>query len=197
MQLYLKSGEVAWGGIMMSVSVILIILASVIESSSLFFLAAASFICGIIQRKFSVKVSVLFAFGTFIIGLILAPDKLYCFTFMGFSVYVIVAEYFREKLNDSYKKGDEKLIKRNTKISFLVKFIVYHFLLALALFFVKIFTGIDISSAAPWIKSLAKVPVILVVVCIIAAEALWIIFDRAYVFFQNICASTLDVYLKR
>ena len=84
MQLHLKSKEAAYGGIMMALAVILIILSGIIEQSSLFLLAAASFITGVIQRRFSVKLSTAFIAGTFIVGMFLAPQKLYCFTFAGF-----------------------------------------------------------------------------------------------------------------
>ena len=65
--------------------------------AALFLLAAASFITGVIQRRFSVKLSASFIAGTFIVGMFLAPQKLYCFTFAGFSVYVSIAEYLRQK----------------------------------------------------------------------------------------------------
>ena len=48
-QLHLKSKEAAYGGIMMALAVILIILSGIIEQSSLFLLAAASFITGVIH----------------------------------------------------------------------------------------------------------------------------------------------------
>ena len=185
MRLLLKSEEVAWSGIMMSVAVLLIVLSSVIETSSLFLLAASSFICGLVQRKFSIKLSVIFAFGTFILGLILAPNKLYCFTFIGFSIYVLVAEYFRKKLNDSYKNGDDSKIKKDRRTSFLVKCIVYHVLLITALVLVNMFTGINIESAASWMNKIADIPILFGTVVFIMAELLWIIFDRAYIFFQD------------
>lgn len=190
MQLHIKSKEIAWSGIMMAIGIILIILASVIESSSLFLLAASSFICGLVQRKFSVKISILFTIGTFILGMILAPNKLYCFTFLGFSVYIVAAEIFRERLEKLYREGNEKEAEKLKKISFAVKLVLYHFLLAIAVVSIKLFFGLkfsDILSVSLFDNKVnfVKSPTIIIILCIIAAEILWILFDKAYIFFQN------------
>ncbi len=47
MQLHLKTKEIAWGGMLMALAVILIVLSGVIEASSMFLLAAAAFLAGI------------------------------------------------------------------------------------------------------------------------------------------------------
>lgn len=172
MQLHLKSEEAAWGGIMMALAVILIVLSGVIEQSSLFLLAAASFITGLFQRRFSVRAGTAFIIGTFLIGFFLAPQKLYCFTFAGFSVYVAVAEYLRGK-------------KVSGAFSMVIKGICYHILLAAALISVKYFIGFDLLFSDGWIKKLSGIPVLFVTVAVIAAEALWLIFDKAYIFFRK------------
>ncbi len=172
MQLHLKAKEVAWSGLMMAFCIILIILSGVIETSSAFLLAAASFITGIIGRKFNLRISVLFAAGTFVLGFLVAPQKLYCFTFAGFSVYVIVAEYFREH---NYGKV----------ISIVVKGVCYHVLLVAALVMLKYFIGFDIVSGSKWLNSIKDIPVLLALIAIVAAEIMWFIFDRAYLFFQD------------
>lgn len=172
MQLHLKSQEAAWGGIMMALAVILIVLSGVIEQSSLFLLALASFITGLFQRQFSVRASAAFITGTFLAGFFLAPQKLYCFTFAGFSVYVAVAEYLRGR-------------KVSGTASILVKGICYHILLAAALISVNYFIGFDILFSDGWVQKLSKIPLLFVITAVIAAEALWIIFDKAYAFFQS------------
>lgn len=172
MQLHLRSKELAWGGLMMAFCIVLIVLSGVIETSSAFLLAAASFITGLIGRKFNLRISVLFAVGTFILGFFLVPQKLYCFTFAGFSVYVIVAEYFREH---DYGKV----------ISLIVKGVCYHVLLVAALVMLKYFVGFDIVSGSKWLSSIKDIPALLVLIAIIAAELMWLIFDRAYLFFQD------------
>ena len=53
MQLHLKSKQVAWCGVIMAIAVILQICAGVIETSSFFLLALASFLAGCVERKFA------------------------------------------------------------------------------------------------------------------------------------------------
>jgi len=170
--LHLKSKEVAWGGIMMALAVIFIILSGIIEQSSLFLLAAASFITGVFQRRFSARAGAAFIAGTFLSGLFLAPQKLYCFTFAGFSIYVAVAEYLRAK-------------NVPAAAAMAIKGICYHILLASAIVAAGYFIGFDMFFTEGWIKRLSDMPVLFVTMLIVAAEALWILFDRAYIFFQE------------
>lgn len=172
MQLHLKTKEAAWGGILMALAVMLIVLSGVIEASSMFLLAAASFITGIFQRRFKARAGIAFIAGTFLIGFILAPQKLYCFTFAGFSVYVSVAEYLRGK-------------NTNAMAGMFIKGICYHILLIIALIMVKYFIGFEALFTESFINKLSKIPVLFAAVLILAAEALWIIFDRAYIYFQD------------
>lgn len=172
MQLHIKSEEAAWGGIMMAFAVILIVLSGVIEQSSLFLLAAASFITGLFQRRFSVKASIAFIVGTFLVGFFLAPQKLYCFTFAGFSIYILVSEYLRGK-------------KVSGIVNILIKGICYHILLIVAIISVNYFIGFDLLFTDKWIKKLSKIPALFAIAAVIAVEALWIIFDKAYTFFQT------------
>ena len=106
MQLHLKSKQVAWCGVIMAIAVILQICAGVIETSSFFLLALASFLAGCVERKFDIKTAAVFCSGAVVLGVILAPQKLYCFTYAGFCVYVLAAEYFRGK-NGSIKNSDK------------------------------------------------------------------------------------------
>ena len=178
MQLHLKSKEAAYGGIMMALAVILIVLSGIIEQSSLFLLAAASFITGVIQRRFSA----VFIAGAFLVGMFLAPQKLYCFTFAGFSVYVSITEYLSQK--------DVPFV-----VCIVIKGICYHILLVLALAATKYFVGFDILFAEGWVKKLSGIPVLFIIVAVAAAEALWLIFDRAYIFFQDRYGSRLGRWL--
>ncbi len=166
--MHVKSKEIAWGGIMMALAAILIALSGVIESSSLFLLAAASFLTGMVERRISIKASILFMAGAFLVGFFIAPQKLYCFTFAGFSVYVALAEFFR---------------KRNGGVAvWIAKGACYHILLATALVLIKYFFGFDTYGI---LGRLGGVTAFSFIIAAAAAEALWIIFDRAYIFFMN------------
>lgn len=168
----MKSKEVAWGGIIMALTVILIVLSGVIESSSLFILALASFATGIVERKFSLKTGIAFTIGAAFIGFFVAPQKLYVFTYLGFSIYVVLAEYFREKNIYGVK-------------SFVIKGVLYHILLIIAVALVNYFIGFDVFLENSFINNISKIQILYYLVLFVFAEALWILFDKAYIFFQE------------
>ena len=182
MQLHLKSKQVAWCGVIMAIAVILQICAGVIETSSFFLLALASFLAGCVERKFDIKTAAVFCSGAVVLGVILAPQKLYCFTYAGFCVYVLAAEYFRGK-NGSIKNSDKaEKIMNNIKIQYIIKGIIYHVLLIAAVFVSVKISGLEIIFSADFIEKIKHMPVF---AAVIAAELLWFIFDRAYIFFQE------------
>ena len=182
MQLHVKSKQVAWCGIIMAITVILQIFAGIIETSSLFLLAAASFLTGCVERKFGIKTAVCFSIGAFLLGFILAPQKLYCFTFVGFCIYVLVTEFFRGK---SLTDSTFSILKKHGT-QYLIKGILYHFLLIVALFMSFKITGMEIIFSADFMDRLKNMPVfVIAAVGIFGAEVLWLVFDKAYIFFQE------------
>ncbi len=156
----------------MALTVILIVLSGVIESSSLFILALASFATGIVERKFSLRTGIAFTIGAALIGFFVAPQKLYVFTYLGFSIYVVVAEYFRDKKIYGIKP-------------FVIKGVLYHVLLAAAVALVNCFVGFDMFLENSFINNISKIQVLYYLVLFVFAEALWILFDKAYIFFQE------------
>ena len=168
----MKSKEVAGSGITMALTVILIVLSGVIESSSLFILALASFATGIVERIFSLRTGIAFTIGAALIGFFVAPQKLYVFTYLGFSIYVVVAEYFRDKKIYGIKP-------------FVIKGVLYHVLLAAAVALVNCFVGFDMFLENSFINNISKIQVLYYLVLFVFAEALWILFDKAYIFFQE------------
>ena len=186
MQLHLKSKQVAWCGVIMAIAVILQICAGVIETSSFFLLALASFLAGCVERKFGLKTSAGFCFGAAVLGFILAPQKLYCFTYAGFCVYVLATEYFRGK-NGSIKNSDKaENFMDNIRVQYIIKGIIYHVLLIAAVFVSAKISGLEVIFSADFIEKIKQLPVVVVIfAAVIAAELLWFIFDKAYIFFQE------------
>lgn len=184
--MHLKSKGLAYTGVWMALAVILIILSSLVESSSMFLLAAASFLTGVVQRRFRFRAAACFGMGTFVLGLILAPNKLYCFTYLAFSVYVILAEWFREKKKDQAEEKREKNGRRLSGMAgeWIAKGIVYHLLLAVSLIAVWKLVGPAGIVSEEWLGRLEKNRVLLIIP-VMGAEILWLLFDRAYLFFQE------------
>ena len=186
MQLHLRSGHIAWCGVIMAISVILQISAGVIETSSFFLLAAASFLTGCIERKCGIKMAAVFSVGAVILGFILAPQKLYCFTYAGFCVYVLVAEYFRRKKELCQNSELKRNLTYDLRVQYIIKGILYHILLIVAVFISVKIGGFEFIFSNEFIEKIKTTPLYIIIIAgIIAVELLWLIFDKAYIFFQE------------
>lgn len=176
--MHVKSKEVAFTGVMMALGVLLVTLGGYFEGSTLFFLAAASFLTGIVFRGISPWTAILFVFGTAILGFVLAPQKLYLATFFAFSIYVLVAEC----LERGWSVGNGALGRGKI---WAVKAVLYHVLLGVTIFLVQKFLGLEFLFDERVYEYLEKFRVIAGVVLVLATELLWLIFDKAYFYFQD------------
>ena len=90
--MHVKAGKVATAGLMVALAVVLLCMAAVIEMSSLFFIAAASFCVGIAIREWGLGYGVAFFVATTGIAFLVSPNKLYCITFCAMAVYLLGSE---------------------------------------------------------------------------------------------------------
>ena len=162
----------------MAVAVIFIILGGYFEGSTLFLLAAASFLAGVVEKNFSVAAAAVFCIGSTFLGILLAPQKLYCVTFAVFCIYVMAAE-FLENRRMSLPSG-----KRAAGI-WAIKGLVYHVLLLLSLFFAGKLFGFEGILKGRWAAALSQYRILFGLVLFACAELFWLVFDRAYLFFQR------------
>lgn len=91
--MHVKAKTVALGGLLLALTVVFMALGSVIETSTLFLLAAASFFVGIVIREFGMRAGTAFYLAAVLLGFITAPNKFYVLTFaaMGFYIWGIEA----------------------------------------------------------------------------------------------------------
>lgn len=175
MHMLLKSKDIAFVGILMAIGVILVTVGGYFEGSTLFFLAAASFLAGIVQRNLSVAASAAFLAGTTILSFFLAPQKLYCATFLAFGIYIILAEYMEKTAAE----------KKKRVFAWVLKAILFNTLFAAALFTVQKLFGLEILFGGKAFSFLQDYRLFFWIAVIACAEIFWIIFDRAYFYFQN------------
>ncbi len=173
--MHLKSKEIAYTGLMAAITVVCIILGSVIETNTLFLLAIASFFCGLVMQITSKRLAGGYVLACFLLGLLIAPNKLYCFTYLGMALYVYGAQVLHQRVVDG-------------KIGMLVcwagKCVLYHVLLIVSLVAVWRVLGFSQLLQSQWIQRLTGMPWVAVIVILLCAEALWLLFDKAYrVFF--------------
>ena len=88
MFMHIKAKTMAFGGLLLALTVVCMALGSVIETSTLFLLAAASFFVGIVIREFGLKAGAAFYIAAVLLGFITAPNKFYVLTFAAMGLYI-------------------------------------------------------------------------------------------------------------
>ena len=85
--MHVKARMTAFSGLLLALSVVCMALGSVIETNTLFLLAAASYFVGIIIREFGMKAGVAFYLADILLGFLVTPNKFYVISFaaMGFT----------------------------------------------------------------------------------------------------------------
>ena len=93
--------KIAISGLLAAFSVAMLVLSSTIETSTLFFLAAASFTVGITIREWGVKFGAAYWVASSLLNLLVAPNKFYCMTFAAMGLYILLSEYIWERIADN------------------------------------------------------------------------------------------------
>ena len=179
MRMHLNSREIAFTGLMMALGVVLILLGGYIGTATLFFLAAAAFLAGVMERNFSLGMGALYLAGVGLLGFFLSPRKLHAATFAVMGIYVLVAEWFERR-----RISDQEPV--SPALAWGAKFLAYHVLLAVSLGVVEGLMGIDriLTEGMPGALSQSS-GALACLALIVMAEIFWLVFDRAYLFFQR------------
>lgn len=174
----LKSRDIAFTGVLMGIGVLLVALGGYFEGSTLFFLAAASFLTGVVQRNISTPAAAAFLAGTTLLSFFLTPQKLYCATFFSFGIYVLLAECL-EKAWANAGRGKKRAAVWAGKA------VIYHVLLGIIFYLSQKLLGWEALFQGKLFLALKEHRILFWVVVLLCAEGLWIVFDRAYFYFQN------------
>lgn len=105
--MHVKAKKMAFGGLLLALTVLCMILGSVIETSTLFLLAAASFFVGVVFREFGGRTAAAFYLASVLLGLILAPNKFYVAAYGAMGFYILAVEAAWERLG-SWNAGIRK-----------------------------------------------------------------------------------------
>lgn len=163
--MHVKAKQVAFLGLLAAMVTLLIILSSLIESNTLFLLAAASFFVGIAIREFGLKIGFGFFIACILLGFLLSPNKLYVLTYTGLSLYLVMSEALFVIVN----KMDDK--KQNVTF-WVLKFIFFNLLYIPVLFFF------------PHILFPNSISKNVLYMFLLAGQLGWFVYDRAYEYFQ-------------
>lgn len=165
--MHVAAKKMAVSGLLAAFAVVLILLGSVVESSTLFFLAAASFSVGIILREWGVLYGSAFLAAATLSGLVISPNKLYCLTFAAMGLYLVLTEIAWKKIGDSGK------IKRRTPALWACKYIVFNVMYIPALYFF------------PSLLIAKKIEGVFLIFVLFAGQAALFVYDKAHTYFQS------------
>ena len=164
--MHVNAKKMAVGGLLLALSVVCMILGSVIETNTLFLLAAASYFVGIIIREMGLRTGAAFYLAAILLGFIVAPNKFYVLSFGAMGFYILAVEVAFVLLGKMTGAVNRKVL------FWILKYLVFNLMyIPMLLFFQQLLFG----------KSL---PGIWLIGVIAAGQlGLWI-YDRAYEYVQ-------------
>ncbi|MBU3874854.1 hypothetical protein HGO97_003370 [Faecalicatena sp. AGMB00832] len=164
--MHVNAKKMAVGGLLLALSVVCMILGSVIETNTLFLLAAASYFVGIIIREMGLRTGAAFYLAAILLGFIVAPNKFYVLSFAAMGFYILAVEVAFVLLGKMTGAVNRKVL------FWILKYLVFNLMyIPMLLFFQQLLFG----------KSL---PGIWLIGVIAAGQlGLWI-YDRAYEYVQ-------------
>lgn len=164
--MHVNAKKIAFSGVLAAFAVILLVLSAVIETSSLFLIAAAAFCVGIVLREWGIKAGITFLTASFLVGIMIAPNRLYCITFLAMGIYLVCSEILWEKVAKS-----PKIQKKKTAV-WIGKYLIFNamFIPAMLVFPTLILTEEAVDK--------------MFLIVLVGAQAGLFIFDKAYMYFQ-------------
>lgn len=165
--MHVGAKKMATAGLLVAVSVVFVWLSSIVESSSLFFIAGASFFVGVAIREWGLRFGFAFLAAGVVLNFLIAPNKLYCFTYVAMSVYLWVSELLFVKI------ADAKSLKHKTTALWLGKYICFNLIYIPVLVFFPslLFSG--------------KINGLFVVLMVLLGQVVLFVYDIAYQYFQS------------
>ena len=140
--MHVRAKRMAISGMLLAFTIICMYLGGVLETNTLFLLAAASYFVGIVQSEFGIKYGWAFWIAAAALGLILVPNKFYVLSYAGMGLYILVIEIAWNML------GKHPEIKQRGRVFWLIKYIFFNlmYIPAVLIFqevlFAKILSGI-------------------------------------------------------
>ena len=165
--MHVNAKRLATAGLLVAFSVVLVLLASIIETSSLFFIVAASFCVGIAIREWGLLYGVGFYIASIGLNFLLAPNKMYCITFAVISLYIWMYEALWKWI------AEHKTMKRRQLVLWIGKYFLFNVIYVPVLF------------EAPQLLFAGKVNGLFIMGMLLFGQVAFLVFDAAYRYFQS------------
>lgn len=175
--MFVSTRKIAFLGLLLAICEILLVLSKMIDVSTLFFLALASFCTGIAVREYGLSLGFGFFLASEILGLILAPDKLYCITYgmMAFYIWATDAIWHLFCRKDPGKDW--------RKIFWIVKYMLFNIMYIPALLLL------------PRLFYEGAYSVGMTGALLLGGQIVLLVFDKAYCYFQAVIWGKLRKFL--
>lgn len=118
--MHVRAKRMAISGMLLAFTVICMFLGGVIETNTLFLLAAAAYFVGIIQNEFGMKYGWAFWIAAVCLGLIIVPNKFYVLSYCAMALYILLIES-AWKLLGNYPK-----LRMRRTIFWGIKFVIFN-----------------------------------------------------------------------
>lgn len=165
--MYVKAKKMAFGGMLLALTVLFMTLGSVIESATLFLLAAASFFVGIVLREFGKKTGCAFYLAGVLLGLIVSPNKFYVVSYAVMGFYILAIELLSDEIGKL--SGDKKRMRLFWGLKYIIFNVIY---IPAVLLFQELLFARTLSGK-------------MTVAVLLAGQAGLFLYDRAYEYTQR------------
>ncbi len=166
--MHVRTKQLAISGLLAAVSAVLMVLSSVIETNSLFLIAAASFGVGITIREWGIPSAWGYYIASSLLNLLVTPNKYYCVTYAMMGMYILLTEWLWEKIAES-----GYLLSYRMTLLWLGKYLVFNAMYIPAVLFLQ-----DLLFSRR-VQSLG------IALVIVVGQVAVFIFDSAYRYFQS------------
>lgn len=170
----LNTKKLAFLGLLLAVTVVLIILSGVFEFNTLFLLAAASFGVGIAIRESNLRIGAGFYLAAMIVSMMLAPNKLYIITFAAMGLYILMIEYAFDKLTHLPWKFLGSSVSSRSRAYWVLKYLVFNLMyLPMLIFLPKLIYPGELKGT-------------ILALLVMGGQVALLLFDTAYRYFQGV-----------
>lgn len=164
--MHVKAKTIATAGLLVAFTVVMIVLSSVIETNTLFLIAAASFCVGIAIREWGLLFGLVFLVASILANLIVAPNKLYCLTYAGMGLYVLLYEWMWKTI------ADRKAMPHRNVWLWFGKMLLFNIFYVPTLFL------------APKLLFVGKINGLISIFLLLVGQVAFLVYDMAYRYFQ-------------
>lgn len=165
--MHVETKRVALAGLLAAFAVILVSLGAVIETNTLFLIAAASFCVGIAIREWGILKGAGFWLACVLLCIMIAPNKFYGITFAAMGLYLLFSEWLWERL------ASAKAMKHRVTFLWLGRYFFFNCIyIPLILFFPNLLFARSLSGFWFWIA-------------LLIGEVVLFVYESVYAYFQR------------